>query len=133
MIPIKDTAPKRGFPFLTYFLIVVNSVIFFYMLTLDEVGLDLFIYDYSLIPALVTQGHNLYTFLTSVFLHGSLSHLFGNMLFLHIFGDNVESKLGKIRFLFLYFISFCFLPDCLYSCLFYVGLLVFIPDAVWHW
>lgn len=98
MIPLRDTAPRGKFPFLTYLLIGINSIIFFYMATLSRGELDNFVRNYALIPAFVSQGQNLQSFLTSLFLHGSLVHLLGNMLFLHIFGDNIEAKFGKIRF-----------------------------------
>jgi len=111
MIPLRDTAPRKGFPFLTYFLIGVNVFVFFYMFTLSKGELDFLIQNYALIPAFVGQGLNLHTFFTSLFLHGSLVHLFGNMLFLHIFGDNVEAKLGKLRFLLFYLV--CGVAGCL--------------------
>jgi len=75
------------------------------MLTLSESQLHDYIYSYSVIPADIVKGINLHTLLTSMFLHGGLGHIFGNMIFLHVFGDNIEDKLGKIRFLFFYIAS----------------------------
>ena len=72
------------------------------MLTLSETHLKEFIYAYSVIPSQVVQGNNLHTLITSMFLHGGFGHLLGNMLFLHIFGDNLEDKLGRLKFLLFY-------------------------------
>jgi membrane associated rhomboid family serine protease len=72
---------------------------------LSREKLEEFIYSFSLIPALVLTGQNLHSFFTSMFLHGSFGHLFGNMLFLNIFGDNLESRFGRMKYLIFYF--FC--------------------------
>lgn len=105
MIPIRDHNPSGKFPFVTYFLIGVNIFVFLYMFFLPENQLENFIYSFALVPAFVKTGQNLFSFLTSMFLHGSFGHLFGNMLFLNIFGDNLEDKLGRIRYLIFYFLS----------------------------
>jgi len=64
-----------------------------------------FVNSYALIPAVLLSGKNLKSLITSMFLHSSFGHLFGNMLFLNIFGDNLEHRLGHFRFLIFYFVS----------------------------
>jgi membrane associated rhomboid family serine protease len=102
MIPIRDHHPSGKFPLATYLLIAINSVVFLYMFLLPETQLDNFINSYALIPAQIIQGQTLITLLTSMFLHGSIGHILGNMLFLNIFGDNLEAKLGRLRYLLFY-------------------------------
>lgn len=102
MLPIRDHTPLTKTPFINYFLIVVNVAVFIYMSVLTESELNIFVARYALIPSLVTEGGNLHTLLTSMFLHGSFGHLFGNMLFLHIFGDNLEGRLGHLGYLLFY-------------------------------
>jgi len=95
--PLYDTAPRKGFPFLTISLIILNVLIFFWSLN----DFERIIYQYGFIPA----NFSFFTIFTCMFLHGGFDHLFGNMWYLWIFGDNVESKLGKMKFLLLYFLS----------------------------
>jgi membrane associated rhomboid family serine protease len=99
MIPIRDHAPSGRFPFITYTIIGINIWVFFQMFTQSEAGLMNFIRDYALYPYLVVQGQQLHTLITSMFLHGGIAHILGNMLFLYIFGDNLEDRLGHIKFL----------------------------------
>lgn len=101
-------------PSITYLLIAANALIFFYMLGLSESALDAFIGKYGLIPTLIVQRENLYTLVTSMFLHGGLDHLVLNMLFLLIAGDGCERAMGHLRFLAFYLIAGVF------SGLFYV-------------
>jgi membrane associated rhomboid family serine protease len=102
MFPLYDEErKKRKFPLMTVFLIFLNFLIFFYTFF----DLQFFIEKFGLIPNQVLKGKRLFTFFSSMFLHGSFSHLFGNMWFLWIFGDNVEHKLKRLRFLLLYFFS----------------------------
>lgn len=106
MLPIKDDNPTRSKPIVTYLLIFLNIVIFGYELSLMATGqLEGFLYAYALIPREIVSGVALYTLFTSMFLHGGLMHIFGNMLYLYIFGNNVEDIMGKIRFLIFYLIS----------------------------
>jgi len=104
MIPLRDHNPPRSYPLVTYSIILANVLVFAYMLTLDEPSLEEFIYAYSVIPADIVNGINPHTLITSMFLHGGIGHLFGNMVFLNVFGDNVEDRLGKIRFTLFYMI-----------------------------
>ncbi|MBI4833778.1 MAG: rhomboid family intramembrane serine protease [Planctomycetes bacterium] len=96
VLPVGDVNSRRTFPFVNYLLAAVNCYVFF------AYGLDEdFIYQYALIPERLEP----LTFLTSMFLHGSLAHLIGNMLFLLICGDNVEDKVGHFGYLVLYLVS----------------------------
>ena len=89
-------------PSITYLLIAANALIFFYMLGLSESALDAFIGKYGLIPTLVVQRENLYTLVTSMFLHADILHLGMNMFFFLVTGDAVEREMGNSRFLVLY-------------------------------
>ena len=110
MIPIRDTIPSQHYPAVNMVIIVAN--IFFFMVEMSQGGtLDRFIYTYGLIPARysILQIAVHFTFfqqvsslITFMFLHGSFWHLAGNMWFLYIFGDNVEDRLGHLRYLFFY-------------------------------
>lgn len=95
--PISDTAPRKRFPILTITLIILNIIIFIWSLS----DFDFVVSNYGFIPAYPS----ILTLFTSMFLHGGFDHIFGNMWYLWIFGDNVEDKFGKIKFLFLYFLS----------------------------
>lgn len=105
MIPIRDHNPSGRRPFVTFGLIAANVAVFVYMLTLGESGLDTFINQYALVPADIVAGQNLITLLTAMFLHGGIAHILGNMLFLNIFGDNLEDRLGHVRYLGFYLLA----------------------------
>ncbi len=101
MIPIKDDIPHEKPPIITTLLIVVNVIIFFYELSLGR-ELNIFIFRYGAIPYKIIHEATYPTIITSMFLHGGFGHLLGNMLYLWIFGDNVEDAFGHLRFLFMY-------------------------------
>jgi len=103
VLPLRDVNPTRRPAVLTYGLIILNLVIYFYMTQLSPVADERLIHRYALIPAEISQGRDLGTIVTSMFLHANLLHVGGNMLFLWIFGNNVEDRLGELRFLVLYF------------------------------
>jgi membrane associated rhomboid family serine protease len=105
MIPIRDHNPSGRTPLVTYALIGLNVVVFIYMFTLGDRGLDALIKRFALIPADIVSGLNLYTLVTAMFLHGGWAHLIGNMLFLNIFGDNLEDRLGRLRYLGFYLLA----------------------------
>lgn len=107
MFPIRDHNPSGRFPFVTIALIVANLGVFlaYYDLFAQPALLDRFFLEWALIPAAVSQGAWLHGLLTSMFLHGGIMHLAGNMLFLWIFGDNLEDMLGHWRFLGFYLLS----------------------------
>jgi membrane associated rhomboid family serine protease len=98
MIPLRDVIPSRTFPFFTVTFIVLNSIAFLFELSLPERTLEQFIFVYGVVPARL----NLVSVFTSMFLHGGWAHFLGNMLFLWIFGDNVEDRLGHARFVVFY-------------------------------
>jgi len=107
MIPLRATIPTQRFPLVTYALISANVALFAYEITL--VGhLQSFWLVYGWVPAsfsqALTDGHvpALIPLFTNMFLHGSWFHLFGNLLYLHIFGGNVEDRLGRLRYLCFY-------------------------------
>ena len=98
MFPISDVIPSRTLPVVTVSLIVLNSLVFLYEWTLPQYGLQVFTAQYALIPA----SFSLSSVLTSMFLHGGWMHIIGNMLYLWIFGDNIEDQLGHVGFLVFY-------------------------------
>lgn len=104
MIPIRDHNPATKTPYVTYALIAINVVIFAATLPLyaDDRALMALFDGYAIIPAEVSTGSKWAGLLTSMFLHGGLMHLAGNMLFLWIFGDNVEDQLGHGRYALFY-------------------------------
>lgn len=93
MIPLRDIIPSRTTPYVTISLIALNAVVFFYQLALGR-QVDEFVLYYGLVPA----AFSWLTVLTSMFLHGGVLHFAGNMLYLWIFGDNVEDRMGHGRF-----------------------------------
>jgi len=105
MIPVGETSRKTKAPLVTWTLIALNTIIFFYFYLQGAKVFTLSIYKFGLIPFLILQGKKLYTLLTSMFMHGSLEHLLGNMLFLYVFGPAVENRLGRLRFISLYLLS----------------------------
>ena len=107
MIPIRDHNPSTRTPYVTYALMAVCvSAYLWGLATLTtQNALAEFYYNYALIPALFSAGENYSALITSMFLHAGFMHLAGNMLFLWIFGDNLEDKLGHIPFLVFYIIS----------------------------
>jgi membrane associated rhomboid family serine protease len=115
MIPLRDDQPRFSTPFLTYFLIGLNLLIYFFEATLDMRNQQTLLVQLGLVPAhvtaLLTGTRHLnpvavvLTVLTSMFLHGSWLHVIGNMWFLWIFGDNVEDYLGHFKYLLFYLLS----------------------------
>ncbi|MHB1414684.1 MAG: rhomboid family intramembrane serine protease [Chloroflexota bacterium] len=115
MIPFEDRTLSREeqrAPVAVFALLATNVAVFLYMLTLGPQQVEAFVQTYGLVPARLTglgaasQPGGIpaqLTIITSLFIHGGLLHLFGNMLFLWVFGDNVESALGHATFVFLYF------------------------------
>lgn len=105
MIPISDINPRRKFPIITVTIIIVNTIIFIYQSLLRNP--NIFIYRYALVPAnLFRVGGNEYLkLITSMFLHGNLFHLIGNMLYLWVFGDNIENNLGSFLFVIFYLLA----------------------------
>lgn len=104
MFPIKDHNPSHKIPIVTYIIIILCSITWFYELSLGS-ELDTFFQIWALQPAEIVAGQSLLTLITCMFLHGGWMHIIGNMLFLYIFGDNLEAKMGKVKFILFYIIS----------------------------
>jgi membrane associated rhomboid family serine protease len=111
MIPLKDDNPTRSFPLVTILLILTNVSVSLYQFSLGDMGNAVFTMKMGAIPFEITHFADsvsptpipLYlTLITAMFLHGGLLHLGGNMLYLWVFGNNVEDLLGHARFLFFY-------------------------------
>ncbi|MGA9305613.1 MAG: rhomboid family intramembrane serine protease [Candidatus Sulfotelmatobacter sp.] len=115
MLPLRDDQPRYSTPWVNSFLIGLNLVIFFFEFTLDPRSLELLIRQFGVVPshlAAFLAGSPKYPlpaivlpFFTSMFLHGSWLHVIGNMLYLYIFGDNVEDYLGHFRYLVFYLLT----------------------------
>lgn len=112
MVPLRDNNPTRITPYVTYTLIAINILVFFYEIRLSSQELEQFFRTYAIVPRELTTSFGrtnvtemlpeLMTLLTSQFLHGGFLHLGGNMLFLFIFGNNIEEQLGRIKYLIFY-------------------------------
>jgi membrane associated rhomboid family serine protease len=98
MIPLRDVIPSRTTPFVTIAIIAINAAAFLFEISLPDDQLETFFRLYGVVPAIFTWP----TVLTSMFLHGGWLHFLGNMLYLWIFGDNVEDRLGHARFIAFY-------------------------------
>jgi membrane associated rhomboid family serine protease len=98
MIPLRDVIPSRTFPFFTISFIVLNTIAFLYEWSLPKPALERFIQTYGVVPIRL----DVLSIFTSMFLHANWMHFLGNMLFLWIFGDNVEDRLGHVRFVCFY-------------------------------
>ena len=100
---MRDFRPTRIFPVITYTIIGANILVFLLEVFLDFAGqLEWFFYEFAVIPSYVIQGKGLYTLITSMFMHGGVAHILFNMLYLYIFGNNVEDSMGSGRFLVFY-------------------------------
>jgi rhomboid family protein len=110
MLPIKDDAPRSTTPYVTYFLIALNVVIFLFELTLPRRELNGFMFQFALIPQHTSAWIRgdlpaslaFFPLLTSMFLHAGWQHVIFNMWGLAIFGDNVEDRLGHFKYLVFY-------------------------------
>ena len=98
MFPVSDVIPSRTTPVVTIAIIILNAIAFLYELTLGERELEQFVQAFGVVPA----DFSWLTVLSSMFLHGGWLHFLGNMLYLWIFGDNVEDRLGHLRYLVFY-------------------------------
>jgi membrane associated rhomboid family serine protease len=109
MIPLKDDNPSRTRPYVTWSLIALNVAVFIFELMLDATGyLDWLMHNAGLVPAAITTAPfsgRLLTFFTSMFMHAGWMHLLGNMLYLWIFGDNIEDRIGHGRYLTFYLVG----------------------------
>jgi membrane associated rhomboid family serine protease len=109
MFPVRDSIPARNFPFAMFLLIGVNVAIYFLQAQLPHSEMEALLSTFGVVPArdfadvydlpLATQAE---PYFSSIFLHGSFLHLFSNMWSLWLFGDNVEDRMGHLRFLIFY-------------------------------
>jgi membrane associated rhomboid family serine protease len=112
VFPIRDTIPSRTAPVVTWAIVAANVLVFLYQLTLSQEGTLQLFYLFGIVPARITQpgwaasvgfpGGAALSFVTSMFLHGGLLHVLSNMWSLWIFGDNVEDRMGRFRYLLFY-------------------------------
>ncbi|MEM9967391.1 MAG: rhomboid family intramembrane serine protease [Pseudomonadota bacterium] len=104
MFPIRDHNPSGRTPYVTYALMIANIAVFLsYVPILDDDRALYALYNtYALFPARLTAGYGFEALITSQFLHGGWAHLAGNILFLWIYGDNVEDEMGPLRYLIFY-------------------------------
>jgi membrane associated rhomboid family serine protease len=106
MLPIRDHNPARGRAYVTWGLIALNLAIHAWAsLTLDDQGIWQLYARWALFPGQLSRGQDLHTLVTSAFLHADWLHLAGNMLFLWIFGDNLEDELGHMGFALFYLVA----------------------------
>ena len=115
MIPLRDDNPTKIVPVMTVGLIVLNALVFLYQISLGPGGAEVFIYQFGAIPAVIFGSQSLpselvaipasMSIFTSMFLHGGFMHLIGNMLYLWIFGNNIEDAMGHARFILFYLLT----------------------------
>jgi membrane associated rhomboid family serine protease len=112
MIPIRDRNPSGSFPFVTIGIILLNSIVFLFELSLGD-KLDAALFHLGIVPVKVMYAAEIpgstflntyFPFLSYMFLHGGFIHLIGNMWYLWIFGDNIEDTLGRLKFIAFYLI-----------------------------
>ncbi len=138
MIPLQDVLPRRNPPVMTWFLIIVNILVFFHELSLSPLEREAFFRTWGFIPARffdnyfsVLTGEPIYqkyfSLITHLFIHGGWLHIIGNMWTLWIFGDNVEDRLGPFRFLIFYLC--CGISATLFHALIYKNSVVPVVGA----
>jgi len=113
MLPIADSVRSRTFPYVNLAIIIANFLVFFYELSLGN-EVDSFLVDWGVVPRFVTDYVDhpgdypyrvLFTPITAMFIHGGWFHILGNMIFLWVFGDNVEDAVGHVSYLFFYLLG----------------------------
>ena len=104
MLPIRDHNPSERIPYVTLALIAANIAVFLWEAAFIQTdrALSQFYFDYAMIPARLSAGESYPALITSIFMQGGFMHLAGNMLFLWIFGDNMEDEMGHVAFLVFY-------------------------------
>lgn len=105
MFPFRDHNPSERMPYVTWALMGANILIFLSYATLEGRELGAFFDDWALFPNRVAAGQDMHGLMTAMFLHGDFLHLAGNMLFLWIFGDNLEDFFGHVGFILFYLLS----------------------------
>ncbi|MCA1992440.1 MAG: rhomboid family intramembrane serine protease [Coleofasciculus sp. S288] len=112
MVPLRDNNPIKITPYVNYTLIAINILVFLYEISLSPPELERFFRTFAIVPRELTASLSsgdmsqivpqLLTLVTSQFLHGGFLHLGGNMLFLWVFGNNIEEQLGRVKYLIFY-------------------------------
>jgi len=109
MLPLKDLNPTRRVPVVTYLLIAANALVFIWLFLQPEAELEQLFLRLSVVPASVVENplavDTILDFFRSMFFHGGWAHLLSNMLYLWLFGDNIEDRMGVVLYLVLYFFS----------------------------
>jgi membrane associated rhomboid family serine protease len=109
MLPLKDLNPTRRVPYITYSLIAVNVIVFLWIQFQSASELEDLFLQYSVVPFNITEDplalETILDIFRSMFFHGGWLHLAGNMLYLWLFGDNVEDRMGAVLYLILYFLA----------------------------
>lgn len=105
MFPLGDENPTRLTPFINWSIIATCILVFLWQSSSGSTHFVYTLLTFGLVPTTITSGAGQYTFVTNMFLHGGWSHLLGNMLFLWIFGDNIEDCCGHLRYLVFYLTS----------------------------
>jgi membrane associated rhomboid family serine protease len=105
MFPIRDHNPSERTPYVTYVLVAINVLVFLGQMSLGERALAEFFYYWGVVPERIMAGYGFETLATSMFIHSGFMHILGNMLFLWIFGDNLEDELGHGGFLLFYLVA----------------------------
>ena len=108
MIPVRDEIPTRETPVVNYLLITINVLVFVGMALMSETQLEAFVNKWAMVPSHFADGvelQDILTIFTSMFMHAGFAHIAGNMLYLWIFGDNVEDRVGHGRYLAFYLVG----------------------------
>jgi membrane associated rhomboid family serine protease len=107
MFPIRDTIRPKHRPYITWVILLLNTVVFLFELSLGKSGLQGFVNTFSLVPARLSSNAQWFaiTLFTHMFLHGGWFHFLSNMWILFIFGDNVEDRMGPVGFFLFYVMS----------------------------
>ena len=104
MIPLGDENPSRIVPFINWGLIIACVATFIWQTSSGVTFFESTLFEFGIVPQKVLNGEGLYSIVTNIFMHGGWSHLLGNMLFLFVFGDNIEDRLGHIRYIIFYLV-----------------------------
>jgi membrane associated rhomboid family serine protease len=107
MIPIRDTIRSYNFPFVNWAIIILNALVFLFEISLSPAAREHLILTYGMVPSHLDPSHlaSLTGLLTNLFLHGGWFHFLSNMWVLYIFGDNVEDRMGSLRYLIFYLLG----------------------------
>jgi membrane associated rhomboid family serine protease len=109
MLPISDINPTRRFPILTWGIIALNVIVFIWEMTLSAPALENAFREFAVVPANITNApfsvESFLDVLRSMFMHGGFEHIIGNMLYLYLFGDNLEDRMGVLLYAGLYLVS----------------------------